>query len=112
MKRIKLLLLCCITAIGFSSCVGLTNIPAARLPQTHVVLKENNFRYVKPVQGEWSATYVLGIGGLSQKALENNSVADMYTKADLKNNQTIINATTTYSVSYIAGPVYMKKSAI
>ena len=36
----------------------------------------------------------------------------MYTKADLKNNQTIINATTTYSVSYIAGPVYMKKSAI
>ena len=61
--------------------------------------------------GEWSATYVFGIGGLSKKALETNAVSEMYKNAGLTGNQQIINITTTQSVETWA-LVYSKVRAI
>ena len=62
MKAIKLFL-CCIVAVIFASCAGMNlsfyhNNPA----ETKVVLTESNYHIVGQVEGEWSATYVFGIG--------------------------------------------------
>ncbi|HQB69584.1 MAG TPA: hypothetical protein P5564_04560 [Paludibacteraceae bacterium] len=76
--------------------------------QTSVVLSQDNYRIIGEVSGEATSTYILGIGGLSKKALTNNSRADMYAKAKLKDGQAIINVSTTVSVKVIAGPIYMK----
>ena len=98
MKAIKFL---CISllAVLFSGCAGLNLTPYANDPvETKVILSESNYNIVKEVSGEWSATYIFGIGGLSKKALRNNAVSEMYKNAELKGNQQIINITTTHSV--------------
>ena len=98
MKAIKFL---CISllAVFFSGCAGLNMTPYANDPvETKVVLSKSNYHIVKEVSGEWSATYVFGIGGLSKKALNNNAISEMYKNAELKGNQQIINITTTQSV--------------
>ena len=65
----------------------------ANLNQTNVVLSQKNFHVVKNVEAETSATYVFGIGGLSQKALYNNAVAELTKKANLTGSQALINVT-------------------
>ena len=61
--------------------------------QTNVVLSQKNFLVVKTVKAETSATYVLGIGGMSKKALQNNAVAELTQKANLTGSQALINVT-------------------
>ena len=63
------------------------------LNQTNVVLSQKNFHVVKNVQAEVSATYVLGIGGLSKKSLRNNAVAELTKKANLTGSQALVNVT-------------------
>ena len=58
---------------------------------TNVVLQENNFHVVKSVEAEVSQTYILGIGGLSPKALKSNAVAELTEKANLTGSQALIN---------------------
>lgn len=69
----------------------------ANLNQTNVVLAEKNFHVVKTVEANVSATYVLGIGGLSKKALRDNAVAELTEKAGLTGSQALVNVTTHYS---------------
>ena len=98
MKAIKFL---CISllAVFFSGCAGLNMTPYANDPvETKVVLSESNYHIVKEVSGEWSATYVFGIGGLSKKALNNNAISEMYKNAYFQGNQQIFNITPTQSV--------------
>lgn len=98
MKTVKFLFISFL-AVLFASCAGLNLTPYANNPvETKVILSESNYNIVKEVSGEWKATYILGIGGLSKKALENNAVSEMYKNAELKGNQQIINVTTTQSV--------------
>ena len=66
--------------------------------ETKVILSESNYHIVKEVSGEWTATYIFGIGGLSKKSLTTNAISEMYKNAQLKGNQQIINVTTTTSV--------------
>ena len=110
MKAIKLFL-CCLVAVLFASCAGMNmsfyrNNPA----ETKVVLTESNYHIVGQVEGEWSATYVFGIGGLSKKALTTNAISEMYKNANLTGNQQIINITTTTSIE--SWVVYSKHRAI
>ena len=49
--------------------------------ETKLILSEPNYRIVKEVSGEWTATYVFGIGGLSRKSLETNAIGEMYKNA-------------------------------
>ena len=94
MKAIKFLCISLLT-VFFSGCAGLNMTPYANDPvETKVVLSESNYHIVKEVSGEWSATYVFGIGGLSKKALNNNAISEMYKNAELQGNQQIINITT------------------
>lgn len=111
MKTIKTILFC-LVAVLFASCAGLNMTPYANDPvETKVVLSESNYHIVKEVSGEWTATYIFGIGGLSKKALETNAVSEMYKNAGLTGNQQIINITTTQSVETWA-LVYSKVRAI
>lgn len=63
------------------------------LNQTNVVLQENNYHIVKSVEAEVSSTYVFGFGGLSEKALKGNAVAELTEKANLTGSQALINVT-------------------
>jgi len=110
MKTIKTILFC-LVAVLFASCAGLNFTPYANNPvETKVILSESNYHIVKEVSGEWSATYIFGIGGLSKKSLKNNAVSEMYKNAGLTGNQQIVNVTTTLSVENWV--VYSKHRAI
>lgn len=61
--------------------------------QTSVVLSQKNFHVVKTVQASVSATYIFGLGGISQKALKNNAVAELTKKARLTGSQALVNIT-------------------
>lgn len=63
------------------------------LVATNVNISEANFRVVGLVEGQAKATYILGIGGLSGKALRSNAYSDMVRNAKLKGSQMIVNAT-------------------
>lgn len=111
MKAIKFLLISMV-AVLLGSCAGLNTTPYQNAPvETKVILKESNYKIVKEVEGEWSATYVFGIGGLKKKALETNAISEMYKNANLIGNQQIINITTTQSVESWVG-IYTKRKVI
>ncbi len=59
--------------------------------KTEVVLSGKNFRIIGMVEGVATATRILGIGGLSEKAVHSNAVAEMFKNAKLYGSQTIIN---------------------
>ena len=110
MKAIKFFLFAMIAMI-FASCAGVNTTPTPNnVPETKLILKEANYKIVGQVEGEWSATYVFGIGGLSKKALTNNAISEMYKNANLTGSQQIINITTTTSVEQWV--VYTKVRAI
>lgn len=102
-----------LVAVFFTSCMSGINTTGYKdtTAETKVILKEANYKVVGMVEGEWSATYVLGIGGLSKKALTQNAVSEMYKNANLTGSQQIINVTTTVSVENWLG-FYSKKHAI
>ena len=111
MKAIKFLFIC-IVAVVMASCAGVNMTPYQNTPvETKVILKESNYKIVKEVEGEWSATYVFGIGGLKKKALETNAISEMYKNAKLTGNQQIINITTTQSVQSWVG-IYTKRKVV
>ena len=90
-------------------CAGMNTTPYSNNPvETKVILSEANYQIVKAVEGQWSATYIFGIGGYSKKSLLNNAIGNMYQNAELTGNQQIINITTTVSTKSVLG-VYMKK---
>jgi len=93
MKKLTILLIG--TMFLFSSCAvhdGLTSNQNNHT--TEVVLAKKNFKVTKSVQGESQAMYVLGIGGLSKKAMVAEARADMLSKANIVgSSKAIINET-------------------
>ena len=111
MKAIKFFLVAMV-AIIFASCAGInTSSVSNNVPETKLILKEANYQIVGEATGEWTATYVFGIGGLSKKALKTNALGEMYKNAQLTGTQQIINVTTTVSTKTILG-IYTKQSVI
>ena len=98
MKTIKFFFIAMV-AIIFASCAGTNYTFYPNKPvETQVLLSQDNYKIVGEATGEWSAKYVLGIGGLSKKSLTTNAISEMYKNANLQGNQQIINVTTTQSV--------------
>ena len=93
--------------VAFSLCLlcscsaHLYNMSNHNISETQVVLDNANFTVIGKVSGSASASYVLGIGGLSQKSLKGNAVAAMYEKANLTGSQAIINVTFKQRVSNV-----------
>ena len=80
----KKLLVMLFSAILLSSCAGITYVST---PQT-VALNSNNFKFIKPVSAETTATYVFGIGGMSPRANE-DVVKKLIEEAHLKPYQAL-----------------------
>jgi|OM-RGC.v1.028067407 hypothetical protein len=80
----KYLILIAMGMLSLSSCAihqGLTS--NANLNTTQVVLEENNFEVVDQVQGESTAFFVFGIGGITKKAMIAEARADMLRRANI-----------------------------
>lgn len=61
---------------------------------TEVVLSKKNFKVVESVKGEAKAMYILGIGGLSKKAMIAEARANMLSNANIVGaSKAIINET-------------------
>lgn len=111
MKAIKFFLFAMV-AMLFASCAGLNTTPYQNDPvETKVLLSEANYTIVGEATGEWTATYVFGIGGLKKSTLKTNALSEMYKNAQLKGNQQIINITTTTSVESWIG-IYTKQRVV
>ncbi len=106
MKKIFATLAIVVATMGLTGC-GTSLTVSNNLTQTQVVLSEKNFKVVGQAYGESSATYICGIGGLSQKALRANAIDQMSRNANLKGAQTLTNVTTHISVKMIT-PFYVK----
>lgn len=114
MKKSKLFLLFAILAgcILITSC-GATFDSASNnyISETQVRLDSNNFKVIKQVSGESSATYIFGIGGLSRKALEESAYSDMLKNAGLTGSQTLVNISYYVKTANILSPIYFKRTA-
>lgn len=95
MKKVLSRIIVAIAAILlFVSCGVSQNLTFnTNVNQTNVVLSQKNFHIVKTVQAEVSATYFFGLGGISKKSLQNNAVAELTKKANLRGSQALVNIT-------------------
>lgn len=97
------------SAVLLTSCVGLHSLSSSDIANAPgVSLSQNNFHVVKHVSSTAKTKYICGIGGFSQKALKQNAVADMITKANLVGSQTIVNITTKTTRRCIT-PLYIEQ---
>ena len=96
MKKFLIVSLTSLTLL-LSGC-GLSRQAASNtnLAQTNVVLSKNNYKIVKTVTGECTQNYYFGIGGLSHKSMADAAISRMYSKANLKGSQAIINTNVSY----------------
>ncbi|HJF70524.1 MAG TPA: hypothetical protein K8V05_07185 [Butyricimonas virosa] len=110
MKTFKSLCVIVLSAITLASCgLGSDLTSNKNSLQTNVVLTQNNYKIVKTITGEATATYILGIGGLSSKALKENAVANMVKEAKLDGRcQAIVNTQVSVK-NAIVTPFYVKK---
>jgi len=77
---------------------------------TSVELKQNNYIVHNRVTGSSSSTYILGIGGLSNKALEGNARSIMMKKAKLRgDSKALINQTVESHITNVF-PLFFKKT--
>lgn len=106
MKKIFGILAIVVATLSLTGC-GVSMMSSENFNQTKVVLSEKNFNVIGQAYGESSATYICGIGGLSQKALRANAIDEMSRNARLKGAQTLTNITTHMSVKMVT-PFYVK----
>jgi len=110
MKTIKILSIVVFTSMLMASCgihsglVGNINSNT-----TNVELSENNFKVIERVSGQSTATYVFGIGGLSNKSLIEAAKSKMLESANLTgSSKAIINVTTERHISLVVPFFYRK----
>ena len=77
---------------------------------TNVELSKKNFKVVERVTGQSSATYILGIGGLANKALINKAEFSMLEKSNLIGASKAITSLTIESHNAIFYPFFFRKT--
>jgi len=108
MKSLNLL---CITIL---TCIihGCVSIHQGLIQPSQVLLHNSNFKTIKTITGEASATYVFGIGGYNKEGLINEAKKDMYQKYQLSENQAIANITLDSKHTFIFYPLLYTKKII
>ena len=81
--------------IGISSCM--TTHKGSF--QTNVVLSEPNYKYIRTVSGEATATYFLAAGSRNGRDVLQEAKENLYKNADLTANQEIVNVSLTENKS-------------
>lgn len=92
----KCLFVAAIAAAGLlSSCATSMHLTTNHnVTQTNVDLSQKNYRVIGTVEGSATISRVLGIGGVSKKAIKDNAYANMVKNAKLSGSQAIVNTTT------------------
>ena len=111
MKSLCKLAIIAIAAMSTGCGATLFNASNIEGTQTQIKIADSNFRVIKNVEGFASATYIFGIGGLSNKAMRENAIANMYKTVTLDKSQIIANVQVKQHASTILG-VYTKISYI
>lgn len=70
-------------------------------------LSRTDYRVIRPVSYEFTATYVLGIGGW--KSRRENAVEKLCAMADLSKRQQVVNITHRTFVNWIVGPLVIRR---
>ncbi|WP_017732474.1 DUF6567 family protein [Nafulsella turpanensis] len=111
MRRFKALLITIFATALLSGCgYHMARVANLNNHTTEVELSRRNFVVVEKVIGKADATYIFGIGGLSDEALIANAKANMLSNAELVGTaRAIINETTEEHYAMIF-PVYFKKT--
>ena len=114
MHKFSVFLLLAVLLLALSGCgfhSGLTT--NQNTSQTTVELGEANFEVVKKVSGNASASYILGIGGISKVALIERAQADMLAETELVGtSRALINQTVEVHLANILGPIYNEKTVV
>ncbi len=111
MKTCKILSIVFLTSILMTSCgIHSANVSNINNYTTSVGLNKKNFRVIDRVSGKSTATYVLGIGGLSNKALVEKSKARMIEDTDLTGGSKAIINVTTESHTTLVVPFFYQKT--
>jgi len=104
MRKFKSLLFFAAVLVFVSGC-GVHNALVTNTNNnvTNVELSSDNYRVIQKVSGEATATYVLGIGGLSKKTLVENAKSKMFQEADMEGKaRAIVNIVTeTYYKTFL-----------
>lgn len=104
----KILFLVIGFAFFFSSCAVHNGITTNR---TEVVLSKKNFKVIASVQGEATATYVVGIGGLAKKALISKARTKMLAQSDIVGGaKAIVNETIEVKFSFF--PIFRRYKVV
>lgn len=77
--------------------------------QTSVVMSNANYKIVGSVSETVKQKYVLGMGGLSVKALKESAQSKMINKANLTGSQAIINTNVQSTVKMFT-PIYIERT--
>lgn len=108
-KSIKLLFVAGLL-LTLSGCSTHLNTFALVQNSPEVILREDNFRVVGMAEATTSVNRILGIGGISRKAIRENAVAELFKNANLTGSQTIVNITE--RVSLTGAPPFFTKHTI
>lgn len=111
MKKFKKIGLCVFALFLLNSCgIHTTHVGNINGNMTNVELSKKNFQVVERVSGTSTATYIFGIGGLSNKALIEKAKSKMLQKADIVGgSKAIVNLTTESHLSDIF-PFYFRRT--
>ncbi len=111
MKTFKILSIVFLTSILMTSC-GIHSAKVGNINNntTNVELSKKNFKVIDRVSGKSTATYVLGIGGLSNKALIEKAKTKMLENANLTGSSKAIINVTTESHTTLVVPFFYQKT--
>ncbi len=109
MKKHLLVIVLFSAALLLTGCTGFASLDHHAVNQTDVVLQKNNFKVVKSVEGHVTASYILGIGGYSNTTLRDNAIHQMFRNAELRDNQAVVNISTTVGTKTILG-IYSQRT--
>ena len=111
MMKIRTVLLTLFATLLLSGCgYHVARVANLNNHTTEVGLNKRNFVVVEKVVGQADASYIFGIGGISEKALIENAKADMLRDVELIGSaRAIINETTEEHYTFVY-PIYFKKT--
>jgi hypothetical protein len=111
MKTLQILANFILISILFTSC-GFHSAMVGNLNNnnTNVSLNKKNFKIIERVSGKSKATYIFGIGGLSNKRLIEKAKSQMLEKANLIGSSKALIYLTTESHISIVYPLLFQKT--
>lgn len=102
-----------VAILSLSGCATLNNyVSHPDIDPGRLLASASGYKIVGYAEGHAKATYILGIGGMSDRSREANALMDMYENARLKSNQAIINVLSRRQDTFIVLPIYWRRQFV